>query len=92
MSKAGSLNCTSTVLTYALGSELIRGPLRVKARAGNTGNVYIGGDDVTKSANGCQLSKGEYLDIDYVVDVANVYAAAETANDKVDWISLSFDD
>jgi len=92
MANAGTLNCTSTTLTYALAAdEPINGPVRVKAAAANSGNVFLGDSTVTKAANGYELAKGEYIDIPYVVNLNQLYAAAATANDDVYWIKLNWD-
>lgn len=89
MANAGTFNCTATNTLYAMASDnVVQGPVRVKARAGNTGAIRIGDSTLTTVANGYQLDKGEHVDLDWVNNMNQVYAMAATANDKVDWIVL----
>jgi hypothetical protein len=91
MANAGALNCTSTVLSYALATdEPVNGPVRIKAGAANSGNIFLGDNTVTKTANGYELAKGEAIDIPYVVNLNQLYAACATANDDVYWIKLEW--
>ena len=62
----------------------------VKAKVGNSGNVFIGKKDVTSSI-GFELSPGESVKIEYLPDKVveefiTVYATAATSGDDVCYI------
>ena len=58
-----------------------------KARSDNTGDVYIGGDDVS-SADGMTLTPGESIQLQPAdpVSTAQFWADAANNNDQVDFI------
>ena len=92
MANAGSVNCTSTTVVYPLATdEPVMGPLRVKAAPGNTGHIRVGGGDILSTAYGFTLAKSEFVDLEFVRNVADVHAMAATANDDVEWIKLQWD-
>lgn len=75
----------------ALGSQVINGPLMVKALLANTNNAYIGNDgagDVT-SANGLELDAGEVVVFDFVGDLASLWLDVDTNGEGVSWIVLN---
>jgi len=58
-----------------------------KARAANTGKVYLGGSDVSSSA-GMALAPGEAIPVNLKdpISTAQFWADADTNNDKVDFL------
>ena len=58
-----------------------------KARADNTGDVYLGGDDVS-STDGMTLTPGEAIQLQLAdpVSTAQFWADAANNNDQVDFI------
>ena len=75
----------------ALGSQLINGPLMVKALIANTNLMYIGSDgagDVT-SANGLQLAAGDVVVFDFVGDLATLWLDSAVNGEGVSWIVLN---
>ena len=74
-----------------LGTEIIQGPLMIKALLANTNNVYVGNDgagDVT-SANGIELDAGEVAVFNHVGSLANIVIDVDTNGEGVSWISLN---
>ena len=74
----------------ALGSQLINGPLMVKALIANTNLMYIGSDgagDVT-SANGLQLAAGDVVVFDFVGDLATLWLDSAVNGEAVSWLVL----
>ena len=75
----------------ALGSQLINGPLMVKALIANTNNMFIGSDgagDVT-SANGLQLAAGDVVVFDFVGNLATLWLDSAVNGEGVSWIVLN---
>lgn len=58
-----------------------------KARSDNTGDVYLGGSDVS-STDGMTLTPGESIQLQLAnpVSTAQFWADAATSNDQVDFI------
>ena len=58
-----------------------------KARSGNTGDVYLGGDDVS-STDGMTLTPGESIQLQLAVPVSTSQFWSDAANndDQVDFI------
>ena len=59
----------------------------VKAKRGNTGNIYVG-DSGVSSANGFILTRGEAISLD-IDDLNKVYIDADTTSEGVTFISVS---
>lgn len=75
----------------ALGSQIIQGPLMVKALEANTGYVYIGNDgagDVT-STNGMELSAGDLIVFDHVGNLASLIIDVSVNGEGVAWSMLN---
>ena len=75
----------------ALGSQIINGPLMVKALDGNAGNVYVGNDgsgDVT-SANGIVLAPGDAIVFEWVHELSSIYLDAANNDDGAAWLMLN---
>lgn len=79
-----SVTTPGTAVALAATQALLSG-LTVKARAANTGLVFVGASDVS-SANGFELAAGEQLFIE-VGDVATVFVDAAVGGEGVAWIS-----
>ena len=63
--------------------------IKVKARAGNSGLVFLGRSDVSSTV-GYELSAGNEIEIDYAasggtVPISDFYVDAATNNDKICW-------
>ncbi len=74
-----------------LGTDLVNGPIMVKALLANTNNVYVGNDgagDVT-SGNGIELDAGEVVIFDYVSALTALIVDADTNGEGVSWIALN---
>lgn len=58
-----------------------------KARSDNTGDVYVGGDDVS-STDGMTLTPGESITLESrnAISTSQYWADAATNNDQVDFI------
>jgi hypothetical protein len=91
MALSGQNTVAAAGTAEALGSQVIAGPLLVKALPSNTGLVYVGNDganDVT-SSNGYPLAAGEQLILEHVANLANVYIDSAVNGEGVAWLSLN---
>jgi hypothetical protein len=92
MALSGQKTVTTAGTAVILGtSQLISGPLMVKALDTNTGVIAIGNDgagDVTVS-NGLRLSKGEAVVFDFVGNIAELWIDSAVNGEGVSWICLS---
>ncbi len=89
MALAGKTTVTAAGTGVVLGNQKVDGPLMVKALLANTNNIYVGGDDVDKTAkNGLELDAGEVVIFNYVGDLNNIYIDADTDGEGVSWIML----
>lgn len=75
-----------------LGAQKVSAPLMVKAKPGNTGNVYVGNDgaNTVSSTTGVILAKGDAIVFQTVTDLAQIYVDAATGGDGVAWLILAF--
>jgi hypothetical protein len=89
MALSGQKTVSSAGTAERLGSQLINGPLMVKALIANTNNVFIGNvsEDVS-SSNGLELAGGDAVIFDSVGDLANLWIDVETNDEGVAWIML----
>jgi hypothetical protein len=88
---SGQKTVTTAGTAEALGSQVINGPLLVKALDTNAGIVAIGNDganDVTVS-NGLRLAAGNSVTFDFVGDLASIYVDAASDGEGVAWIQLN---
>ena len=92
MALSGQKTVTTAGTAVVLGtSQLINGPLMVKALDTNSGIVAIGNDganDVTVS-NGLRLEAGESVIFDFVGDIASLYLDSAVNGEGVSWLLLS---
>ena len=88
---SGQKAVTTAGTAVVLGSQVINGPLQVKALEANTNPVAIGNDgagDVTLS-NGIQLAAGDVVVFDFIGNLASVWIDATTNGEGVAWLSLN---
>ena len=92
MALSGQKTVTTAGTAVVLGtSQLINGPLMVKALDTNSGVVALGNDganDVTVS-NGLRLEAGESVIFDFVGDIASLYLDSAVNGEGVSWLLLS---
>ena len=89
--KSGQKTVTAAGTAEALGSQVVNGPLMVKALLANTNNIYIGNDgsdDIT-SANGLELDAGDAVIFEFVGNLAHLYLDADTNGEGVAWLILT---
>jgi hypothetical protein len=88
---SGQKTVTTAGTAVALGaSQLINGPLMVKALDTNTGVVAIGNDganDVTVS-NGLRLEAGDNVIFSFVGNLASLWLDSAGNGEGVSWIML----
>ena len=88
---SGQKTITTAGTAEALGSQVINGPLMIKALLANTNHAYVGSDgsgDVT-SANGLELDAGDAVVFEFVADLANIMVDVDTDGEGVAWLSLN---
>ena len=69
-----------------LGSSTATQSIIVKALAGNTGNIYVGGSGVT-SSNGFVLAAGDTVSID-TDNLSDVYIDADNSGEGVSYLII----
>lgn len=91
MATSGQKTVAANGTAEALGSQIVNGPLMVKALLANTNNVYIGNDgaDDVASGNGLELDAGEVVIFDYVGNLASLWLDVDTNGEGVAWIVLN---
>ena len=90
MAMSGQNTVAAAGTAEALGSQLINGPLMVKALVSNAGNVYIGNDgagDVT-SSNGLEMAAGDAVVFDFVGNLASIFIDSDNNGEGVAWLVL----
>ena len=90
MALSGQKTVTTAGTAVALGTQLIAGPILVKALPSNTDLVYVGNDgasDVT-SSNGYPLAASEQVILEHVPNLSNVYVDSAVNGEGVAWIAL----
>ena len=88
---SGQTTVPSAGTSVPLASQLINGPLIVKALGSNSGSIAIGNDgnnDVTTS-NGLLLSAGETVVFDFVGNLSSLYIDSENNGEGVSWLALN---
>ncbi len=91
MALSGQTTVTTAGTAVLLASsQLVNGPLMVKALDTNTGAVAVGNDganDVTVS-NGLRLLKGEAVIFDFVGNIASLWLDSAVNGEGVSWCAL----
>ena len=91
MALSGQKTVTTAGAAVALGtSQLINGPLMVKALDTNSGVVALGNDganDVTVS-NGIRLDAGDQVVFLFVGNIASIWLDSAVNGEGVSWIML----
>ena len=88
---SGQKTVTAAGTAEARGSQLVNGPLMIKALEANTNPVAVGNDganDVTLS-NGLQLAAGDVIVFDFIGTLASVWIDATTNDEGVAWLALN---
>jgi len=88
---SGQKTVTTAGTAEALGSQLINGPLLVKALPDNAGAIAIGNDganDVTVSS-GLLLAADEVVVFDFIGSLASVWLDSENDGEGVAWLALN---
>ena len=86
----GQLDLTATTAVYKIVTLRGGQAVIIKALVGNTGNIYLGKQDVTTSI-GFELAPGESLKIEYLPDketteYLDIYLVPATAGDDACFI------
>ncbi len=84
-------NGTATALASStLGGDRRYRAITIRAKAGNTGQVFVGGSDVTTATND-GLDAGEILNMASPggIDISDIYIDVDTTSDGVDWYGLN---
>ena len=89
--KSGQKTVTTAGIAEALGSQVINGPLMVKALLANTNNVYIGNDGAgdVSSSNGLELDAGDSLIFEFVGNLSEIILDVDTNGEGVAWFCLT---
>ncbi len=88
---SGQKSVTTAGTAEALGSQIINGPLMVKALAANTGAIAVGNDgsnDVTVS-NGLTLAAAEVVIFDFIGNLSSVWIDSAVNGEGVAWLALN---
>jgi len=83
---SGQKNVSSAGTAEALGSATDIISVTIKAKSSNTGNIYVGGSDVS-SSNGLILEPGDAVSLD-INDLSTVYIDADTNGEGVSYLAL----
>jgi hypothetical protein len=88
---SGQKTVTTAGTAVALGSQVINGPLMIKALDTNTGVVAVGNDgagDVTV-ANGLRLEAGDAVVFEFVGDLAHIIVDSAVNGEGVSFVMLN---
>lgn len=73
----------------ALGSQVINGPVLVKALSTNGGLVFVGNvDGVVSSANGFHLAANQEVRFKNVTNLSQILVDAAVNGEGVSWLAL----
>jgi hypothetical protein len=91
MAYSGQKTVTTAGTAEALGTQIIQGPLMVKALENNTGLVYVGNDGTgdVSSSTGMPLSAGDSIVFDWVGALGSLLVDAAVNGEGVAWLMLS---
>lgn len=70
-------------------SQVVNGPVAIKAIWNNSDVVYVGGSDVA-STNGFELSAKEEIIIPFVGDLINIWIDSAMDGEGVTWLVLNY--
>jgi len=89
--KSGQKTVAAAGTAEALGSQVINGPIMVKALLANSNNVYVGNDGAgdVNSANGLELDAGDSVVFEFVGDLSEIIIDADTNGEGVSWLALT---
>lgn len=91
MAYSGQKTVTAAGTAEAIGTQIIQGPLMIKALESNTGLVYVGNDgsgDVS-SSTGMPLAAGDAIVFDWVGSLGSLLVDAAVNGEGVAWLRLN---
>jgi hypothetical protein len=88
--KSGQKTVTAAGSPVALGSQVIEGPVMVKAVQTNAGYVYVGntGSQTVSSTTGLALLAGEVIVFEYVSNLNQIWLDSSVNGEGVYWSAL----
>lgn len=91
MAYSGQKTVPAAGTAEALGTEIIQGPLMVKALESNTGLVYLGNDGTgdVSATTGMPLAAGDTVVFDWVGAMGSLLVDAAVAGEGVAWLRLN---
>lgn len=91
MAYSGQKTVTAAGTAVALGTEIIQGPLMVKALETNTGLVYVGNDGTgdVASDTGMPLAAGDAIVFDWVGALGSILVDSAVDGEGVAWLRLN---
>ncbi|MGW8226673.1 MAG: hypothetical protein ACWGOY_13115 [Anaerolineales bacterium] len=91
MALSGQKTITAAGTAEALGTQVIQGPLMVKALEDNAGVCYLGNDGAgdVASTNGLILAAGDMVVFEYVGALGSLMLDAANNDDGVSWLCLN---
>jgi hypothetical protein len=88
---SGQKAVTTAGTEVKLGSQVINGPIMVKALLANTGTIYVGNvNEVLDSTTGLQLLAGEAVIFDQVGNLESIWLDSSVNGEGVSWLALNF--
>ena len=84
------MTTAGTEVSLTAASQLVSGPVAIKALSTNTGTMYIGnaGDGTVSSSSGYPLAAGEQIILNLVGDMTEIMVDASVNGEKVAWLIL----
>ena len=88
---SGKKAVTTAGTAVVLGTELINGPLIVRANAANTGLIYIGndGDGDVAAANGFELNAKDEVIFEHIGLMSEIWLDCAVSGEGVSWLRLN---
>jgi hypothetical protein len=83
---SGQVNVTTAGTAVALGTTNDIISVVIKAKSSNTGNIYVGGSNVS-SSNGLILSAGDAVSLD-INNLSSVYIDSDVNGEGVSYLAL----
>ena len=90
---SGQVDLTATSTVYHVTSLYGGESVTIKALTGNSGNAYIGSDQLVTTANGFELDSSETLTLTLPItfginNYIDIFACTSNAGDDVCWVKL----
>lgn len=89
MAQSGQKTVTTagTQVRLVAASQVVNGPVAIKALSSNTGQMYVGGSDVS-STIGFELDAEEVIIFDFVGDLYEIWIDSAVNGEGVSWLVL----